>query len=123
MAQTLGARWPDLAVGLVHGRLKPEERDSVMRRFREGEVQVLVATTVIEVGIDVPAASIMVIEHPERLGLAPLHQLRGRVGRGSEEGFCILLQNGQGSDRLKAFAATQAGSRISEMDLEEGRLD
>jgi ATP-dependent DNA helicase RecG len=119
MAETLTARWPDLAVGLVHGRLKPEERDAVMRRFREGEVRVLVATTVIEVGIDVPAASIMVIEHPERLGLAQLHQLRGRVGRGAEESFCILLENGQGTDRLRAFAATQDGFRIAELDLEE----
>ena len=83
MAQSLAARWPELEVGLVHGRLKAEERDEVMRRFRGGEVQVLVATTVIEVGIDVPNATIMVIEHPERFGLAQLHQLRGRIGRGA----------------------------------------
>src|SRR5690606_5812633 len=76
MAEALQGRWPGVAVGLVHGRLKPEERDDVMRRFRAGEVQVLVATTVIEVGIDVPSATVMVIEHPERFGLAQLHQLR-----------------------------------------------
>ena len=81
-------------MGLVHGRLKAEERDDVMRRFRAGEVQVLVATTVIEVGIDVPDATIMVIEHPERFGLAQLHQLRGRIGRGAEESFCILIAEG-----------------------------
>ncbi|MGH7590525.1 MAG: ATP-dependent DNA helicase RecG, partial [Gemmatimonadales bacterium] len=77
MAEALQARWPDVTVGLVHGRLKPEERDGVMREFRAGRVQVLVSTTVIEVGIDVPAATVMVIEHPERFGLAQLHQLRG----------------------------------------------
>jgi len=119
MAQSLAAKWPDVTVGLVHGRLKAEERDAVMRRFREGEVQVLVATTVIEVGIDVPNATIMVIEHPERFGLAQLHQLRGRVGRGQEESFCILLESGPGADRLRAFAATEDGFRIAELDLEE----
>lgn len=119
MAQALAARWPDLEVGLVHGRLKAEERDDVMRRFRAGEVRVLVATTVIEVGIDVPNATIMVIEHPERFGLAQLHQLRGRVGRGAEESFCILLDNGPGGDRLRAFAGTHDGFRIAELDLQE----
>jgi ATP-dependent DNA helicase RecG len=82
MAEMLTARWPDLSVALVHGRLKAEERDRVMRRFRDGAVQVLVATTVIEVGIDVPNATVMVIEHPERFGLAQLHQLRGASGAG-----------------------------------------
>jgi ATP-dependent DNA helicase RecG len=119
MARTLAARWPDLPVGLVHGRLKADERDDVMRRFRAGEIRVLVCTTVIEVGIDVPAASIMVIEHPERFGLAQLHQLRGRVGRGTDESFCILLENGQGDERLRAFAATQDGFKIAELDLAE----
>ena len=119
MAESLAARWPDLRVGLVHGRLKAEERDAVMRRFREGEIQALVATTVIEVGIDVANATIMLIEHPERFGLAQLHQLRGRTGRGAEESFCILLETGHGSDRLQAFAATQDGFRIAEMDLAE----
>jgi ATP-dependent DNA helicase RecG len=119
MAQTLAARWPELQVGLVHGRLKPEERDDVMRRFRAGELQVLVATTVIEVGIDVPNATIMVIEHPERFGLAQLHQLRGRIGRGAEESYCILLADGPGLDRLHAFAQTHDGFKIAELDLEE----
>jgi len=120
MADALTARWDDLAVGLVHGRLKAPERDQVMRAFREGDLDVLVATTVIEVGIDVPNASVMLIEHPERFGLAQLHQLRGRVGRGGEESHCILLA-GRAADRLKAFAATTDGFRIAELDLEERR--
>ena len=119
MAQSLAARWPELQVGLVHGRLKAEERDQVMRRFRAGEVHVLVATTVIEVGIDVPDATIMVVEHPERFGLAQLHQLRGRIGRGHDESFCILIADGEPPDRLRAFAATQDGFKIAELDLEE----
>ncbi len=119
MAQSLAARWPELRVGLVHGRLKGEERDDVMRRFRAGDIQVLVATTVIEVGIDVPNATIMVIEHPERFGLAQLHQLRGRIGRGTEESYCILLAEGAAPDRLSGFAATQDGFKIAELDLAE----
>jgi ATP-dependent DNA helicase RecG len=119
MAQTLAARWPDLEVGLVHGRLKAEERDDTMRRFRAGEIHVLVATTVIEVGIDVPNATVMLVEHPERFGLAQLHQLRGRIGRGAEESYCILLGDGPGFDRLRAFAATHDGFRIAELDLAE----
>src|SRR5690606_39136664 len=83
MAEVLREQWDDVAVGLVHGRVKPVEREQVMRSFRDGEVGVLVATTVIEVGIDVPNATVMVIEHPERFGLAQLHQLRGRIGRGT----------------------------------------
>jgi ATP-dependent DNA helicase RecG len=119
MATSLAARWPDLEVGLVHGRLKGEDRDAVMRRFRAGEVEVLVATTVIEVGIDVPAATVMVIEHPERFGLAQLHQLRGRIGRGAEESYCILLAEGAAPERLVGFAATQDGFKIAELDLAE----
>jgi ATP-dependent DNA helicase RecG len=119
MVQTLAARWPELQVGLVHGRLKGEERDAVMRRFRGGEVNVLVATTVIEVGIDVPNANIMVVEHPERFGLAQLHQLRGRIGRGPEESYCILLAEGPTLERLQGFAATQDGFKIAELDLAE----
>jgi len=119
MTQALAARWPELRVGLVHGRLKPDERDGVMRRFRAGEIQVLVATTVIEVGIDVPNAAIMVIEHPERFGLAQLHQLRGRIGRGAEESYCVLMAEGAPLPRLQAFAATTDGFRIAELDLEE----
>ncbi|HZE73957.1 MAG TPA: ATP-dependent DNA helicase RecG [Gemmatimonadales bacterium] len=119
MAETLRGRWPALQVGLVHGRLKPDERDIVMRRFRAGEIQVLVATTVIEVGIDVPNATVMLVEHPERFGLAQLHQLRGRVGRGAGGGYCILLADGAVPERLKAFAATEDGFRIAELDLAE----
>jgi ATP-dependent DNA helicase RecG len=119
MATSLAARWPQLEVGLVHGRLKGEERDRVMRRFRAGDLKVLVATTVIEVGIDVPAATVMVIEHPERFGLAQLHQLRGRIGRGAEESYCILLAEGAAPERLTGFAATQDGFKIAELDLAE----
>jgi ATP-dependent DNA helicase RecG len=120
MADTLAARWDDLAVGLVHGRLKPSERDSIMRAFRAGEIRALVATTVIEVGIDVPNATTMVIEHPERFGLAQLHQLRGRVGRGGQQSHCILMA-AAGTRRLRAFAATTDGFRIAELDLAERR--
>jgi ATP-dependent DNA helicase RecG len=119
MSQGLAARWPERRVGLVHGRLKAEERDEVMRLFRAGEIDVLVATTVIEVGIDVPNATIMLVEHPERFGLAQLHQLRGRIGRGTDESFCILISEGPAADRLHAFAATQDGFRIAELDFEE----
>jgi ATP-dependent DNA helicase RecG len=119
MVQTLAARWPELRVDLVHGRLKADERDDVMRRFRGGEVDVLVATTVIEVGIDVPNATIMVIEHPDRFGLAQLHQLRGRIGRGAEESYCILLVDGPSPERLQGFAGTLDGFKIAELDLAE----
>src|SRR5687767_118822 len=120
MAEALRERWPDLSVGLVHGRLRPEERDRVMEGFRAGTVQVLVATTVIEVGIDVPNATVMLIEHPERFGLAQLHQLRGRIGRGSEASHCVLMAD-RASPRLRAFAATTDGFRIAELDLQERR--
>jgi ATP-dependent DNA helicase RecG len=120
MAESLAGRWRDLKVGLVHGRLKATERDLVMREFRAGLIQVLVATTVIEVGIDVPNATVMVIEHPERFGLAQLHQLRGRVGRGGAESYCVLVA-AHPTRRLKSFAATQDGFRIAELDLEERR--
>lgn len=120
MAEELEEKLAPLSVGLVHGRMKAEERDAVMRTFRDGELKVLVATTVIEVGIDVPNATVMVIEHPERFGLAQLHQLRGRVGRGGEESHCILLTDEGGAhDRLKRFAKTTDGFKIAEMDLHE----
>lgn len=109
-------------VGLVHGRMKATEKDAVMRRFQAGELQVLVSTTVIEVGIDVPRATIMVIEHAERFGLAQLHQLRGRVGRGSEESHCILIAPYRRGDdahrRLQAMVETSDGFRIADIDLE-----
>jgi ATP-dependent DNA helicase RecG len=120
MAATLIAQWPDVRVGLVHGRLKPPERNRVMQAFRAGEIQVLVATTVIEVGIDVANATVMVIEHPERFGLAQLHQLRGRVGRGAAESHCILLAASTNvPERLRALAQTQDGFVIAELDLAE----
>ncbi len=120
MAEELGRSLAPASVGLVHGRMKADERERVMRRFRDGEVQVLVATTVIEVGIDVPNASVMVIEHPERFGLAQLHQLRGRVGRGADESHCILLTDAvAAAGRLRAFARETDGFAIAEMDLKE----
>ncbi len=122
MAATLQGHWDDVTVGLVHGRVKAPERERVMRAFRDGEIGVLVATTVIEVGIDVPNATVMVIEHPERFGLAQLHQLRGRIGRGAGESHCILLAATEKvPERLRQFAATSDGFKIAELDLEERR--
>ena len=109
------------AVGLVHGRTKGAEKDAVMREFAEGRLGILVATTVIEVGVNVPAASVMVIEHAERFGLAQLHQLRGRVGRGAAQSSCILLYNQPLSEtaraRLDILRQTEDGFRIAEEDL------
>lgn len=107
-------------VALLHGRVPPLERDATMRAFRDGQVDVLVATTVIEVGIDVPNATIMLIEHPERFGLSQLHQLRGRVGRGAEQSYCILLGDfdGDAADRLRVFASTEDGFAIAKADME-----
>ena len=90
-ADDLSRALPDLKIGLVHGRMKAAEKETVMQAFKAGELQMLVATTVIEVGVDVPNASLMIIENPERLGLAQLHQLRGRVGRGTIASHCVLL--------------------------------
>ena len=106
-------------VALIHGRVDAEERDAIMRRFRDREIDVLVATTVIEVGIDVPNATVMLIEHPERFGLSQLHQLRGRVGRGAEESFCILLGDvsPDAADRLRVFCSTDDGFEIARADL------
>jgi ATP-dependent DNA helicase RecG len=106
-------------VALLHGRIAAAERDAVMREFRDGKIQVLVATTVIEVGIDVPNATVMVIEHPERFGLSQLHQLRGRVGRGGDESFCILLGDVSPDSRarLELFAGTEDGFEIARADL------
>jgi ATP-dependent DNA helicase RecG len=108
----------DLRLGLVHGQMTGDEKDRVMRAFASGEIDVLVATTVIEVGIDVANASVMVIEHAERFGLSQLHQLRGRVGRGSEASYCILLEGGaEAAERLRLFASTEDGFRIAEHDM------
>lgn len=113
---------PELRIGLVHGRLKPSEKAQVMEAFARGELQLLVATTVIEVGVDVPEASLMVIENPERLGLAQLHQLRGRVGRGSAASYCVLLYQAplgeMGRARLSILRQTNDGFVIAERDLE-----
>jgi ATP-dependent DNA helicase RecG len=112
----------DCTVGLLHGRLTGEDKDAIMQRFKAGEIQVLVATTVIEVGIDVPNASVMLIEHAERFGLSQLHQLRGRVGRGPWKSYCILLTSGRlGEDaqrRVDAMVETNDGFKIAEVDLQ-----
>ncbi|HZQ96984.1 MAG TPA: ATP-dependent DNA helicase RecG [Candidatus Sulfotelmatobacter sp.] len=112
----------DLKVGLLHGRLPTELKDEVMSMFQKGELQILVATTVIEVGVDVPNATVMVIEHAERFGLAQLHQLRGRIGRGAARSYCILMTGGkvteEGQRRLKAMTDTNDGFKIAELDLE-----
>jgi len=112
----------DLKVGLLHGRLDSELKDQVMRMFQKSELQILVATTVIEVGVDVPNATVMVIEHAERFGLAQLHQLRGRIGRGAAKSFCILMTGGKvtedGERRLDAMTRTNDGFQIAELDLE-----
>jgi ATP-dependent DNA helicase RecG len=117
-----GKIFADLKVGLLHGRLDAALKDQVMRMFQKGELQILVATTVIEVGVDVPNATVMVIEHAERFGLAQLHQLRGRIGRGAAKSYCVLMTGGkvteEGQRRLDAMVQTNDGFRIAELDLE-----
>jgi ATP-dependent DNA helicase RecG len=134
--------FPDLRLGLIHGRLPSDEKDAMMERFKKRELDILVATTVIEVGIDIPNASVMVIENAERFGLSQLHQLRGRVGRGSEQSYCILLakkwmaggversvrnllafdeamqERRLAERRLATMLATNDGFKIAEVDLE-----
>jgi ATP-dependent DNA helicase RecG len=114
--------FPTFSVGLLHGKMKSSEKEEVMRRFVAGEINILVATTVIEVGVDVPNASLMIIEHAERFGLSQLHQLRGRVGRGAEESFCVLLASEKRTvvarERLGIMEETSDGFRIAEKDLE-----
>src|SRR5271166_2394434 len=121
-AAALSAALPELSVGLVHGRMPSAAKERTMRRFKEGEIKLLVATTVIEVGVDVPNATLMVIENAERMGLAQLHQLRGRVGRGSEASTCVLLYRSPLSqlarERLKAIRETSDGFEIARKDLE-----
>ena len=121
-ADELTALLPELNIGLVHGRMKPAEKQAVMQRFKEGELHLLVATTVIEVGVDVPNASLMIIENPERLGLAQLHQLRGRVGRGSVASHCVLLYHAPLSKtaqkRLGVLRESSDGFVIAQRDLE-----
>jgi ATP-dependent DNA helicase RecG len=110
-----------LRLGLLHGRLDAEEKEIIMRRFQRGEIDVLVATTVVEVGVDVPNATVMVVEHAERFGMAQLHQLRGRVGRGSAKSYCILMTGPRvsplGEERLNAMVRTQDGFELAELDL------
>jgi ATP-dependent DNA helicase RecG len=113
----------DLRLGLLHGRMTGDEKETTMDAFRRGDLQVLVATTVIEVGVDVPNATVMMVEHAERFGLSQLHQLRGRVGRGQYASYCILIANpqehlsGEAKERLDAMAQTTDGFEISEVDL------
>ncbi len=113
---------PDLRIGLLHGRMSADDKDEVMRRFQRGEIQVLVSTTVIEVGVDVANANVMVIEHAERFGLAQLHQLRGRIGRGAAKSYCVLMTGGkvtpEAQQRLDALVRTTDGFKIAELDLE-----
>jgi ATP-dependent DNA helicase RecG len=119
-AQRIAAAFPDLHVEIVHGQLTSEERNAAMARFKQGESHILVSTTVIEVGVDVPNASLMVIEHAERFGLAQLHQLRGRVGRGQAEARCMLFSRKKTQDgeaRLKAMLETTDGFKIADADL------
>ncbi|MDA7815134.1 ATP-dependent DNA helicase RecG [Porticoccaceae bacterium] len=121
-ASELQLMLPGLHIGLIHGRLKPREKLEIMDAFKSGDINLLVATTVIEVGVDVPNASLMIIENAERLGLSQLHQLRGRVGRGSQSSHCVLLYSppisGNGSARLKIMRETNDGFKIAEKDLE-----
>ena len=113
---------PSLSVGLIHGRMKSQEKDLIMRLFKEGVLDLLVAPTVIEVGVDVPNASLMIIENSERMGLSQLHQLRGRVGRGSQASSCVLLYKSPLSDlareRLGVMRETSDGFVVAEKDLE-----
>jgi ATP-dependent DNA helicase RecG len=114
--------FPDIRVGLLHGRMETDLKEDAMRLFQQGEIDILVATTVIEVGVDVPNAAVMVIEHAERFGLAQLHQLRGRIGRGAARSYCILMTGGkiseEGERRLDAMVRTNDGFKIAELDLE-----
>ena len=117
----LSALLAPLRVGMVHGRMKAAERDAEMTRFRDGELDVLVGTTVVEVGVDVPEATMMIIEGADRFGLAQLHQLRGRVGRGSVESFCVLVSDTTdelAAERLRAVTATRDGFELAEKDFE-----
>jgi len=113
--------FPEFKVGLMHGRIKSEEKDAIMKQFAAGKIHILVSTTVIEVGIDVANATVMVIEHAERFGLAQLHQLRGRIGRGSEQSFCFLigaLKSPEAKTRIKAMLDSTDGFKIAEVDLQ-----
>jgi ATP-dependent DNA helicase RecG len=115
-----GSVFPDFQIGLLHGRMSAAEKDDVIGQFRRGEMQMVVSTTVIEVGVDIPNATVMLIEHAERFGLSQLHQLRGRVGRGAHQSYCLLLNSSKtetARQRLKVLEQSQDGFFISEMDL------
>jgi len=112
--------FPEFTVGLIHGKMKSDDKDKIMEAFRDKKINVLVATTVIEVGIDIPNASIMVVEHSERFGLSQLHQLRGRIGRGDKESFCFLMgepKTKEAKTRIKAMVENDNGFKIAEIDL------
>lgn len=119
--EKLKSQFPDFKLGLLHGRMKSDEKDAVMKAFISNEIQILVSTTVIEVGVDVPNASVMIIEHAERFGLSQLHQLRGRIGRGERQSYCILMPDVKvskaGAFRLKTMEETNDGFKIAEADL------
>jgi ATP-dependent DNA helicase RecG len=125
-ATSMAAEWtaalPAVRIGLLHGRLKAAEKEAIMASFHRGDIDVLVSTTVIEVGVDVPNATLMVIEHAERFGLAQLHQLRGRVGRGTAASACLLVTHGRLSaearERIETMVRTEDGFVIAEKDLE-----
>jgi ATP-dependent DNA helicase RecG len=114
--------FPDLKLGLLHGRMKPEEKEDVMARFQSGEYQILVSTSVVEVGVDVPNATVMLIESANRFGLAQLHQFRGRVGRGADKAFCLLIPDSPDeaeNERLQVMGSTNDGFVLAERDLEQ----
>jgi ATP-dependent DNA helicase RecG len=119
--ETIKKVFPEYKIGMVHGRMKPAEKDGEMMRFKNRETQILVSTTVIEVGVDVPNASVMVIESAERFGLSQLHQLRGRVGRGADQSYCILMSSyklsKESTIRLETMVRTTDGFEIAETDL------
>ena len=122
MTEHLKTIFKDFRVELIHGRMKSDEKNKIMQAFQRNKIQVLVSTTVIEVGIDVPNSTIMVVEHAERFGLSQLHQLRGRVGRGADKSYCFLLAHfnstEESRERLKAMETFQSGFKIAEVDLQ-----
>jgi ATP-dependent DNA helicase RecG len=114
--------FPDLKLGLLHGRLKPDEKEKIMAEFRDGEYQILVSTSVVEVGVDIPNATVMLVEGANRFGLAQLHQFRGRVGRGQAKAYCILIPDtadAAENERLSAMVETNDGFKLAEMDLKQ----
>ena len=112
--------FPDLKLGLLHGRMKPSEKDEVMMKFRDRQFDILVSTTVVEVGVDVPNSTVMLIEGADRFGLAQLHQLRGRVGRGADQSYCLLIpthEDATENERLQAMSKTNSGFELADLDL------